>query len=50
MNAKAIVLLEKSPDSYQHNVKSPVAKYSNRDLRIMAVKEAKVARTSSKMI
>ncbi|KAG1838699.1 hypothetical protein F4604DRAFT_1691510 [Suillus subluteus] len=50
IKAKAIVLLENPPDSYQHGAKSPVVKYSNRDLGIVAVNEAKVTRTSSKMI
>ncbi|KAG1793782.1 uncharacterized protein BJ212DRAFT_1486241 [Suillus subaureus] len=50
MDARAIVLLENSPDSYQHGVELPVTKYTNKDLGIMAMKEEKVAGTSSKMI
>ncbi|KAG2134074.1 hypothetical protein DEU56DRAFT_756980 [Suillus clintonianus] len=53
MNAKAIVLLANSPDSYQHGEKPPTANYSEKDLGIMTVKplkESKVAGTKSKMV
>lgn len=52
MNYKAIVLLENSPDNYQHDgAKLPATKYTNKDLGIMPMKEEKEAGTSrNKMV
>ncbi|KAG1898449.1 uncharacterized protein F5891DRAFT_981846 [Suillus fuscotomentosus] len=46
MNHKVIVLLENSPDNYQHGAKLPATKYTNKDLGIMSMKEKKEAGTS----